>query len=951
MPKELDREDNIDKAYDYSPGAQQLRDAEASTNDGYADAGIDQAEADPANASRDAVKSQETDTSDGSGGWTVNRSNGSGSQGNSRGSGIVKIAKKGGPAGFILGGLLSLAALVSFFGGPGLLIVQIAEIITNKFDSQMASADDRNTKILRAKLDVTTNGRCAGLINIRCKYSTFSKNDVAAFKGAGIEVLGDSKSVLGRTKATGLKFTDPSTGETRTITAKNFDNALRTDGAFRNATIKAYNTKFNTKRDIVALKSLAKSRTSYADPFNESDDTDEEREKRVLDTTKEGQSIDRRVRFEPTDNCDQECTDELNKKVDAINELADNAEKVAQDGIKSASPSGFKTAVSTLNTFGVVDDVCMAPTLINAIGTGAKVSRAQQLIRYSMFFLTTAGQIKAGKALPQNVSYLGTILTKTTNDSQGKRTASATDSISYRYAQFGDKGSTDSSALFKVGGGLGGDMTGISKTLYGIVGGKSTCDTLGNPWVQGAGVLVSFIPGFGQAAKVGTAAMKLAIRQAVGAIVKNVAADLALGVLISYLTSIAADMVAGVVIDKNTYGEQSGDALVTGGAEFLTQTSGMGGNLPLTPEQAIAYNGEQERVIAKYNSYDQATLSPFDTSSNATFLGSISSQLVPYVASMNTIGGTLSTLASIPFATFSNLTSNTTVKAESVEDYTECEDYEYREEMNIATTPMCNVIRGIPAKYLAIDPLVLTEELINSGEIDETTGEPKRDDYVDFVKKCLSGEALKPEDDCLLTGADADKKGRWAVHYIDQRNIEIMENGLPDPSSGNTASTAPSSTGVSGTDQELAKMILANKKITIQPKYQYQFENYAKGDFSCHLGSNLLKLIASLGNTYEILVFSVNRACTNSGTSATSLHSANGGGNAVDIARVNGVKSTGGQADDIKVYESAMAILPDKKLQLGQLDCRSPGAVKIPIGNTSREIEDSCDHVHIGIYQ
>ncbi len=800
MPNKVLREDKIDKAYDdaydFSQGEKELRDAESSAVSGYANEGIDQLDAyrdDPANAARDTVDSKEKDSSGDGGGWTVNRSaSGSGNQVGSKAQAALKIAKKGGPAGFILAALLSIGSLVSFFGGPGLLIVQIAEKITEKFDSQLASAEERNHKILKSKLSVTTNGKCSGLITARCKYSTFSKNDIADFKKAGIEVIGDKTSILGRTKATGLKFTNPTTKETRIVDAKGFDDAMRTDGAFRNATIEAHNTRFDTKHDIAAIKSYTRSKTSNGDQFTESDDTEEERDKRIQETTRDGQTIDRNTRFVPVDGCDEKCTDDKNKQIDAMDTLANDAEKVARDGIKSAQPSGLKTATSTLNAFGAIDDVCMPANLINGIGMGAKIIRNQQLIRYAMFFLTTAGQIKAGVAKPYNVSHLGNTLTKTVKDSGGNYTKSGTEAISYRYMAYGDKGSTNSSTLFKVGGGLGGDLSGIADKLYGAVGGKSTCDFVGNPIVVGTGLLVSFVPGFGQAAKLGLTAVKAAVHQAVKKIIVNVTIDQALGVFISYLTAIAADMVAGVVVDGNTFGEQSGDALVTGGAEFLTQTSGIGGNLPLTPEQAIAYNGEQERVLAMYNSYDQATLSPLDTSSSATFLGSISSHVLPYMAGMNSISGTLSTLASIPFATFTNFTRNSTAKAATVEDYTECEDYEYRD-MGVATTPMCNVLRGIPTKYLGLDPLLLTEELAAAGDVDEVTGDPKSTEYIDFVKACLSGEVLRPDSGCLLNGTDADKKGRWAVHYIDQRIVEIRENGLPNP---NSQTSSPESSQV-----------------------------------------------------------------------------------------------------------------------------------------------------------
>ena len=184
------------------------------------------------------------------------------------------------------------------------------------------------------------------------------------------------------------------------------------------------------------------------------------------------------------------------------------------------------------------------------------------------------------------------------------------------------------------------------------------------------------------------------------------------------------------------------------------------------------------------------------------------------------------------------------------------------------------------------------------------------------------------------------------------------ETGPPENASQNlpsSTSTPPSSSGsginvVSGSDQQLAAKILANPNIDIVPRYKYQFEAYAKGDSSCHISSDILKLIATLGETRKLQVYSLNRHCTKVFTSVTSFHEANGGGNAVDFSYVDGYKATGANPRDIKVYNDAMLILPDKKLQHGQINCRPRGSLSIPPGNKSVEIEDDCNHIHIGIY-
>ena len=204
-----------------------------------------------------------------------------------------------------------------------------------------------------------------------------------------------------------------------------------------------------------------------------------------------------------------------------------------------------------------------------------------------------------------------------------------------------------------------------------------------------------------------------------------------------------------------------------------------------------------------------------------------------------------------------------------------------------------------------------------------------------------------------MTNISDDAKVAMYIHTQDRRAVEVLENGIPEnPSSGQIMQQGGTATGVSGSDQELAKMIVANKKITADSRYMAQLQAYANGDFSCKINSNILKLIASLGEKHSLYISSLNRYCTGviTASGSRSLHYANGGGSAVDFSSIDGTASSGVKSGDIAVYNEALAILPNKKLQLGQINCRPGGAVRIPPGNSSIEVIDECHHVHIGVY-
>ena len=134
-----------------------------------------------------------------------------------------------------------------------------------------------------------------------------------------------------------------------------------------------------------------------------------------------------------------------------------------------------------------------------------------------------------------------------------------------------------------------------------------------------------------------------------------------------------------------------------GGAEMLSQTAGMGGNGALSPAQAVAYNDLNTQVVAQYKDYERATKSPLDATSNATFIGSIYSSLMPFLSCSNSVSGALSSAGAIVTSTFSNILSPSKATALSADDYTLCEDYEYRE-LGVATSALCVVQRGIPTK-------------------------------------------------------------------------------------------------------------------------------------------------------------------------------------------------------------------------------------------------------------
>ena len=793
MAVRVDDSRDIQGAYeDRFNRAGELNSAEAASDDSYIDAGLDQAEAyanDPSNSVRD--KEESTDSG------YVNNFTGNIDKVRT----VGKVMKVGGPAGIILAVLIGLAGVVSFFGGPGLLIVNLAEVMTEKFNYQLGSMEIRNQRLLNAKLNNTTTGKCGTVISIRCKYTTFSDKELENFKKAGVEVNTEGKSVLGRHKVSSL------TVEDRIVLPKDFLSEMSTNSKFSAAMKRAYNMKYAGMSDKIFNSVTKKLGISKKAPFEEGSD-DEKRKATIEEDTKEGKASTNSsdVKCKDPEKCTPEeeaakkrasngadtandltehgAKSTLNQADEIISENADTLAKGTKEiGSEIAQKSVVGAASSIIKITGPVDNACMVYGWTKTISYVAKTVRAIQMARYAMIFLSTASMIKAGDARPEDVAYLGNIITQVVSIN-GKKTKSATDSFGYRYAAHGDKGIDDAASTAVAGASFGGTIQAVVDTILTplkAVGGRKAmdkaCNILGNPIVQVGSAIVGIASFF-----VGVGEFKLSAQMVIAPLIAIVGA---------ILPAMIGEMLAGQIVGDNTYGERAGNLITSGSGGMLSKVASNGGNSILSKKDAMAYMGIQKQVLASYAEYDRSTHSPFDASNPNTFLGSIYTRFSPYLYNSNSpqdfIGSTFGIISSIS----SNLLSPIT-RAENTEEFNECKDAALTE-FDIAADPFCNPVVGIPPQYLGVDPADLTDRMASKGLIDETSGEPKSDNYKKFVTDCITredpyGTSKDGEEDstggCFI---DSQDKADMYLHYIDQRALDISENGLPSPTGGSSS--------------------------------------------------------------------------------------------------------------------------------------------------------------------
>lgn len=143
------------------------------------------------------------------------------------------------------------------------------------------------------------------------------------------------------------------------------------------------------------------------------------------------------------------------------------------------------------------------------------------------------------------------------------------------------------------------------------------------------------------------------IKGLVKSVAWNVLVELGIELIIGTLVKGAATMLMTNYI-KDFAGEDLGNAIVSGANKYLGKNHQGGGGSPGSQEVVMAFKRESEAILAKEAEYDRQTRSPFDISSQNTFLGSIFYKIIPVSAN---VVSTTSILSGISGLLSSSLTS------------------------------------------------------------------------------------------------------------------------------------------------------------------------------------------------------------------------------------------------------------------------------------------------------
>ncbi|OYX41155.1 hypothetical protein B7Y94_05540 [Candidatus Saccharibacteria bacterium 32-49-12] len=731
-------------------------------------------------------------------------------------------------------------------------------------------------------------------------------------------VVKGSKNSLGRYRVASISF------DGQDIAPKDFGKLYSTDTRFRSAVRTAYSPRLAGFGDHVWNKVAARMGINKLRALPDGDDAAKKQamDDRVRNGVTTASSLGDSITCDDAGtNCrdgdgkpltDQE-VDDARKAQDNFDRSKQTSGRTANKAISDAVGTPVTGAVNGISNMikltGPVDSYCQVYSAVRAVGYAAKTIRTVQLASYAMIFLNTADQIKAGTATPEDVAYLGGIITNVAYDvKSGVKRKAGMDSFGMKYVLHGEVGRADSYvSQFMAGGGLTGDLIAISDFLaggkYGVP--RDVCRVVLNQWVQVGsligGIAIFFIPG----ANVAYGASQI------------VKAGLTMSVAVG-LTALAPmliDIIAGNVTES-IVGEDATNAMVSGSGSLFSGVSRAGGNGTMTVDDAVAYTNLNNEYIALNAVEDRATKSPLDPYSPHTFLGSIVSRLATSASSTNTLGGSLSTIGSILSNSFQSLVPTTSAATDGALRiaYTTCQDTDYQE-LGIATDPFCNPIHGIPVKYLQIDPLTVLDELVKKGQIDAVTGEVTGDEFKKIIEVCVDSDeplgsggadglgSIEDDKNCRIN----DDNAYYFLYLVDQR----IEEGMDMTSAAPVASTDSDLAVPAGSAAELAQKIIDSGNVVDRSG---QLSQIASGSRT-GVDERVLAAVAALSEKYKFAISSIQRDGNSGVEAGRERKTGHVGGRAIDISGSYGINgesySFNGHKTIVQEFlNSAAAALP-----------------------------------------
>ena len=850
-------------------------------NDGYNPSALVDAEnSSTSTASNSEISDSETLLKDSkptqSGGWQNNVRGGgthkSRNAANSAGGGWKNRAKsffknKGAMAatGGLLGGGGAFIFVIST-GIASLAPVHIQEIITEKLNSASTSMNNRSVKVMKIKVK-GVNCQPAGLI---CRMSKVTDRNIKNLEKAGFEVkTSDKESLFGRKTITELRYNKNGQSIDIKNNSSDIKNILTKNPDVRQAFRRGFSGRFASFLDKSwqKLKSWFNFRKAKKDNKDKTEEEiDEDIKKTANEHSKDGETDSKKLPDDKEDVDDKgknkaQKGDEGTKKVkEKLKTYKDKLKKGARN-VSEKAAMGLEIlegASSSLNSLNAVDKVCGVYALVSMGWSVAKVAKVEVLAQFGLSFLSMASKIKAGEATQQEVTAQGNNLmgiankkdskenknpdSKNSNTSRLKnafaffadstsnndRIKSATESQGWRAVAYDDRISKldDSAKDYQVG--ITGWFASLMNTLTtGMVGWfiRQSCKVAGK---------VTAAEGIAQVALTILKCMGTGFLGCIGDVVKAAIWTVALGLALSAAAEIlknqamgtiskyVSEGLTGTILNDSTTGENFGNAIMSGSAAMMAKNSMAGSGGVLTKSQAIAFRQETDRQIAENAEDIRKTHSPFDPTTRHTFLGSIVSNMMPYVGTLGSIKGLLPSIIGGAQRSFASITPGASAanNANFAANMETCEDKSITD-TGAATDIFCNVYTGIDMGIAETD----TEEVVNKlkewGDIVEKDDTSENDNLLNtftmsermkkydkycFNRKSPIGTSEDDDDETRggICNTEKNDRANWYSLFLTDLRTEMgmNEEFKPDSNSGGGNSGNRKSSGEGGPSSE-----------------------------------------------------------------------------------------------------------------------------------------------------
>ena len=622
-----------------------------------------------------------------------------------------------------------------------------------------------------------------------------------------------------------------------------------------------------------------------------------------------------------------------------------------------------KSLAEKIKRSGGSTTLLVGTTACSVVNTPRLIANAYRAIQYAQLafalqdiLLSPGDMQKAGAIDSTKIAAIGTALTERVKQDDGT-ISSAVDSP---ILQSAISVNTNKTGISKYSPGyslLKNSLVQGSTSLSGST--KKFCNIINSPeamvFADATDAVIGTATGGAGAVLMAALRAVAASLATIGAVDGAVEAMNKAGIL-DKLTNFAFDIAKGAIGNylDGAKGGALGDALGTGIFAYFSTAATSSGAAVLKTNQVSSFSNIRSAYNNELKQEDIATLSPFDTSSQYTFLGSIMTNLALNGAKDNVVSTGLSSLGYILSAPLKLLSPSAGAADSATSDEKKCSYADsYGVESDIAVNAAGYPCAGIPVDYINMS----SDEVMSyvSDDIDEDTGEIKDGtDTSSVVSDCNSVD-FSSISGCTISSDNADVKKRAAQSlYQYDLQVENMFNGqdqsATDPSATSTSSTSASSstTLVSGTAKELAQKILDSKRVNDTTGQLKEVVNGTR----TNIDTNVLSVLATLSQSYSFTISSIKRdEALSVGAKNYSLHLS---GHAVDIAGTPGIDgvsfgASGTNGTIQKFLNSVAAILPSNGEIGVPMDYITPtkSAVK---NDGCRVFYDSGTgpHIHIG---